>query len=577
MAVFLFAQNIALAATTGQVYPTLGTTVAESPWLDNTWTKPTNIYSDNAATANVTAPSYDNGDQTYVLKATGFDFSAIPDGSTINGITARINAFYRSGQGSGSMDLCQLLDISRAKVGTNKCSTPVALTTTTSTIITQGSASDLWGNVLTSTWVKDPDFGIAMGILATAANADVDVDYVTLEVSYTPPTTTISNFVTAEPGNSTIAPGASALVDSFGLATSAGADTVTGATVTLAAGTGARVATVAITNNGDTVTYCSATPSGDTATLTGCGIPVSTTNTQFKIKITAISHTSMPAPPGGSYAVAGTVTAFTSTNPQAGTDSGSSTITIDNASPAGTAGANATGGDAQVTVGWTNPADSDFQKVIIYCKTSSITETPTEGTDPSVDGTTCDGTARVKYSGSTSPQIFSGLTNGTTYYFRIYARDTNGNFTAIASTQQVSAAPSPSPVTTLGNGTDPSNASIAPSGSATMADAFTFVTNTGTDSITAVVVGLAAGTSGGLSLVEITNDGGTVIYGSTANPASDTPSVSLSGLTATTGSTQYKIRVTPKSHTNMPSPPGSTYSVTAKINSFTSTQSTRRI
>src|SRR3989339_1457340 len=116
MAVFLFAQNIALAATTGQVYPTLGTTVAESPWLDNTWTKPTNIYSDDAATAYVIAASYDNGDQTYVLKATGFDFSAIPDGSTINGVTARMNAWYRSGQGSGSMDLCHLLDISRAKV-----------------------------------------------------------------------------------------------------------------------------------------------------------------------------------------------------------------------------------------------------------------------------------------------------------------------------------------------------------------------------------------------------------------------------------------------------------------------------
>ena len=62
--------------------------------------------------------------------------------------------------------------------------------------------------------------------------------------------------------------------------------------------------------------------------------------------------------------------------------------------------------------------------------------------------------------------------------------------------------------TTLGNGTDPANASLAPGGAATMTDAFTFQTSTGTDTITAVVVGLATGTSGGLSLVEITNDGG---------------------------------------------------------------------
>lgn len=127
--------------------------------------------------------------------------------------------------------------------------------------------------------------------------------------------------------------------------------------------------------------------------------------------------------------------------------------------------------------------------------------------------------------------------------------------------------------TTLGNGTDPGGASLAPDGTATMADAFTFQTSTGTDTITAVVVGLATGTSGGLSLVEITNDGGTTVYGSVTDPASDTPSITLStnALSATTTSTQYKIRVTPKSHAAMPAPAGATYTVTAKINSWTGT------
>ncbi len=127
--------------------------------------------------------------------------------------------------------------------------------------------------------------------------------------------------------------------------------------------------------------------------------------------------------------------------------------------------------------------------------------------------------------------------------------------------------------TVLGNGTDPGNTALAPGGAATMADAFTFETGTGTDTITEVTVGLSAGSSGGLSLVEITNDAGTTVYGSVANPASDTPSITLSTntLTATTTSTQYKIRITPKSHAAMPPPPGSTYSVTAKINSWTGT------
>ncbi|TRZ90031.1 MAG: LamG domain-containing protein [Rhodocyclaceae bacterium] len=139
----------------------------------------------------------------------------------------------------------------------------------------------------------------------------------------------------------------------------------------------------------------------------------------------------------------------------------------------------------------------------------------------------------------------------------------------------ISLALKPVPVTTLADGTDPANAAIAPSATATMADAFTFQTNTGTDVITVVVVGLGSGVFGGLSLVEITDDAGTTVYGSVADPASDTPSITLATntLTATTTATQYNIRVTPKSHATMPSPPGATYSVTAKINSWSGTNS----
>jgi len=140
---------------------------------------------------------------------------------------------------------------------------------------------------------------------------------------------------------------------------------------------------------------------------------------------------------------------------------------------------------------------------------------------------------------------------------------------------KMSIALKPPPIMTLGNGTDPAGASLAPGGAATMNDAFTFVTTEGSNQVTAVVVGLATGTAAGLSLVEVTNDGGSTVYGSVTDPGSDTPSITLSTntLTATTASTQYKIRVTPKSHANMPAPPGATYAVTAKINSWTSTYS----
>ena len=128
------------------------------------------------------------------------------------------------------------------------------------------------------------------------------------------------------------------------------------------------------------------------------------------------------------------------------------------------------------------------------------------------------------------------------------------------------------PIVTLGNGIDPGNAALAPGGAATMADAFTFVASSGTDSITALTVTLSSGSSGGLSLVEITNDAGSTVHGSVANPGSDTPSITLTTpITVTTGSTQYKIRVTPKSHANMPAPAGSSYSVTAYVSDWTGT------
>ena len=105
----------------------------------------------------------------------------------------------------------------------------------------------------------------------TANAADSWASY-TLALRPALPVVTITNFVSAEPGNSTVAPAATGNVDSFGLATNAGTDTVTAATVGLAAGMGQYIQTVAITNDAGGTTYCSAAPSGDSASLSTCGI-----------------------------------------------------------------------------------------------------------------------------------------------------------------------------------------------------------------------------------------------------------------------------------------------------------------
>lgn len=169
-------------ATTGAKSPTAVVTVSESPWSNDDWVSAVNIY--GAGYASVTGTTFDSGDQTYVLKAYGFDMSSIPADANIVGVTCVVVAKYASAL--ASINLCQLLDISRAKVGTNLASTPRALTTSDASY-TFGGSSELWGNALTVAWLQDADFGVALGCIAGGSgnnNVDVYIDSVTLEVTY---------------------------------------------------------------------------------------------------------------------------------------------------------------------------------------------------------------------------------------------------------------------------------------------------------------------------------------------------------------------------------------------------------
>jgi hypothetical protein len=114
-----------------------------------------------------------------------------------------------------------------------------------------------------------------------------------------------------------------------------------------------------------------------------------------------------------------------------GTNSGSTnasgTKTIVACAPTNATSLVLTAGSTQLTVSWANPSCVD--EVMIVAKPTS-----TIGTSPSGDGTaytanlafgtgtTFDGTGRVVYKGTSSPQIITGLTNGTVYFVRIFTR-----------------------------------------------------------------------------------------------------------------------------------------------------------
>lgn len=387
------------------------------------------ITTDNSSVNPDTLSSVVSSDGTYtvdksaVMQFTTFDVSSIPIGSTITGVSLRLQFGAENGY-----DGTNLVRYDNGAGLTNTTITPTDITGFSSE-----QSFDLFSaGVDTLSEIQNVDIEFTNN--DSGGPDAIHFDYLWIVVTYTPPvagTTTIADGT--DPSNSSIAPGASATdLDAFTLQTNTGTDTVTAATVTLSASVSGGLSLVAITNSAGTTIYCSqSNPVSSTVSLTSCGIPVTTTLTTFKIRVTPKSHANMPAPPGSTYSVTGTITAFTSTNSQSGTDTDSATVTIDNASPANVTSASGSAGDAQVSLSWTNPADSDFHSSIVLRRAGTATsDTPTEGTTYIVGNAIGSSTVACVVSSPTANCTDTGLSNGTAYHYRIYARDSNLNYSA---------------------------------------------------------------------------------------------------------------------------------------------------
>jgi len=246
-----------------------------------------------------------------------------------------------------------------------------------------------------------------------------------------PAITTLANGTA--PSSVTLAPGGTITdLRAFTLVTTGTSDAISALTVNLTP-TGAyqNVSQVSVTNSAGTTTYCSASdPASNTINLTACNIPVTTTTTTFKVRITPKTHANMPAAPGASYAIQGTVSNLIGTLTQSGTTTttaGSATVTIDNASPGSPTAFSGVAGDTQVALSWTNPA-ADFSQVVILRNTSTIADSPVDG-DSYTNTSTFSGTGtKVIYVGALSSYPDTGLTNGAVYYYKIFAKDASGNY-----------------------------------------------------------------------------------------------------------------------------------------------------
>lgn len=147
--------------------------IGTSPWQNLTNAK----YPDGSA-SNANLPG---AQTTNYLKATGFGFSVTAT-AAICGIEVRVE---RRVSGAASKDTAIMLVKNNVVTGINqKINIPWS---TTLSVITYGSNSDLWGTTWTPTDINDPNFGAAISVVNTFTTTSYSfplIDYITVKVYY---------------------------------------------------------------------------------------------------------------------------------------------------------------------------------------------------------------------------------------------------------------------------------------------------------------------------------------------------------------------------------------------------------
>lgn len=313
-----------------------------------------------------------------------------------------------------------------------------------------------------------------------------------------------------DPAAATVAP-ESGIRDagSFTLVTDTGTSSVTALTVTLAgAGTPYDgLSEVRITSDDGATLYFAAISNPTSNTLNfsaGTPISVTTTSTQYKIRVTPKTHANMAVPPGASYDMSPYVSAFTVNSNSTGTDSNANTLTIDNLSPNGATVVSGSAGVQAVTVNWTTSNSSDFNTTsgsVIYRWASGTagSEVPAENSTPAIGS--ANGTATVacvtSSAASTAQSKIDGnggsvdcttanLTGGQAYTYKAFQKDTNGNYDVGVLIGTFT--PSSSTVVTVDETGTQSSPLIIPSTGNYIGGAFTMVRGTGTANVTSITI-----------------------------------------------------------------------------------------
>jgi hypothetical protein len=173
----------------GPTYPATVVTYADTTNLydDNDWDTPTEISDDDATYASITSNQFDTDDYSYVLRARNFGFSGISSGATIDNVKVIVE--HHREDDLVSETLLQLVNHSAGdendRIGDNKSGGATLPLDTDGTATYSGSPSVYWNTAITPTLVQSANFGVDLVYQANGTNAEVFIDYVTIEIEYT--------------------------------------------------------------------------------------------------------------------------------------------------------------------------------------------------------------------------------------------------------------------------------------------------------------------------------------------------------------------------------------------------------
>jgi hypothetical protein len=419
---------------------------------------------------------------------------------------------------------------------------------------------------------------------------DMSVDTVRIYGNGRPPMTIVGDG--SSPANKNLEPStANSAVNAFTLRTNTGTDTVTGLTVTFTGNDVNDVASSGVKiyeDNGGTANEWDATDtlidtvsfSGTTASFTGLNISVDTSAIQYLVTY------DIAAGATDTNTLQGAITAATmTTNPLLNNDTADATLTV--VVPVTTIGDGSSPANKNVEPSSTNKAVNAFT-LFTNIGTDTVTALTVTFTGNDVNDVAASGVKIYEDDGGTANEwdasdtlidsaSFSGTTASftglnipvdmsptqylVTYDIAAGATDTNtlqGAITAATTTDTLvnndttdATLTVMHPVTTIGDGTSPASKNVEPGSTNNAVDAFTLITNIGTDTVTALTVTFTGNdvndvASSGVKIYE--DNGGTANEWDAGDTLIDT--VSFSGTTASftglnisvnTSATQYLV------------------------------------